>query len=83
MEQIVDLYNEDLACNTDRLERDGDGVGDGRNANQLEIDLAELIEQIQTVAAEQVTYMVDCAKADALDLIGETREAFKLRDRYG
>ena len=31
---------------------------------------------------EQVAYMVDMAKAEALDLLGEPRQAFELGDRY-
>ena len=30
----------------------------------------------------QVAYIVDMAKADALDLLGETRQAFELVDRH-
>lgn len=33
-------------------------------------------------AMEQVAYMVDMAKSDALDLLGETRQAFELVDRH-
>ena len=31
---------------------------------------------------QETAYMVDMAKADALDLLGETRQAFKLVDRH-
>ena len=50
--------------------------------HQLTIDLAGLIESVQEVAEEQVAYMVDMAKADALDLLGETRQAFELVERH-
>ena len=33
-------------------------------------------------AKGRVAYMVDMAKADALDLLGETRQAFELVDRH-
>ena len=33
-------------------------------------------------ARKQVAYMVDMAKADALDLLGETRQAWELVDRH-
>ena len=33
-------------------------------------------------AREQVAFLVDMAKADALDLLGETRQAFELVDRH-
>jgi len=48
----------------------------------LTIDLAGLIGNVQGAAREQVAYMVDKAKADALDLLGETRQAFELVDRH-
>ncbi len=41
-----------------------------------------MIENVHGTAREQVAYMVDMAKADALDLLGETRLAFELVDRY-
>ena len=40
------------------------------------------IESVQGFAKEQVAYMVDMAKADALELLGETRQAFELVDRH-
>ena len=47
-------------------------------------DLApvELIENAPGAAREQVGYRVDLAKAEALDLLGETRQAFELVDRH-
>jgi hypothetical protein len=44
--------------------------------------LAGLIENVQVAAQAQVAYLVDMAKAEALDLLGETRQAFKLVDRH-
>ena len=47
-----------------------------------DIRLAGLIENVQGAAREQVAYMVDMAKADALDLLGETRQSFEFVDRH-
>ncbi len=55
---------------------------EGQDETPLTIDVAGLIESVQGVAKEQVAYMVDMAKADALDLLGETRQAFELVDRH-
>jgi hypothetical protein len=41
-----------------------------------------LIENVQGVARKQVAYMVDMAKVDALDLLGETRQALELVDQH-
>ena len=48
----------------------------------LTVDLAGLVENVRGAAREQVAYMVDMAKSDALDLLGETRQAFELVDRH-
>lgn len=55
---------------------------DGQQASPLTIDIAGLIESAQELAKEPVAYLVDMAKADALDLLGETRLALKLVDRH-
>ena len=57
-------------------------MGDGQQSSPLTIDLAGLIENVQGAAREQVAYMVDMAKSDALDLLGETRQAYELVDRH-
>ena len=41
-----------------------------------------VIEDVQGAAREQVAYMVDMAKADALDLLGESGQAWELVERY-
>jgi len=77
-EKTVDIYNDALAGDIERLER----LLGGQDESPLTIDLAGLIENVQGAAMEQVAYMVDMAKADALDLLGETRQAFELVDRH-
>ena len=54
----------------------------GRGHLPLTIDLAGLIENAQGAVTKQVAYMVDMAKADALDLLGENRQALELVDRH-
>ena len=82
VEKLVDIYNEALAWDIERLERLLIGAGDGQNESPLTIDLADLIEKVQNAAQEQVAYLVDMAKSDALDLLGETHQAWKLVDRH-
>ena len=41
------------------------------------LDLPGLIENLQGAARAQVDYLVDMAKSDALDLLGETRQAWE------
>ena len=57
-------------------------TGDGQDESPLTTDLAGLIESVQGAAFQQVACVVDMAKADALDLLGETRQAFELVDRH-
>ena len=54
---------------------------DGEDRSPLTIDLAGLIENVHGATREHVAYLVDMAKAEALDLLGETRQAFELVDR--
>ena len=82
VEKLVNIYNEALAGDIERSERLLIEPGEGQNQSPLTIDLAGLVETVQGSAKEQVAYLVDMAKADALDLLGETRQAFELVDRH-
>jgi len=79
--KTVDIYNKDLAGSIERVERLLNETGDGQDVPPLTIDLSELVENVQSAAKEQVAYMVDMAKADALDLLGENRQALELVER--
>ena len=81
VEKTVDIYNHDLAVDIERLERLLIETGGGEPESPLPIDLAVLTEKIQNAAKAQVAYMVDMAKAEVLDLLGETRQAFELVDQ--
>jgi len=82
-EQLVDIYNEALAGDIERLGRLLIETGDEQDESPLTIDLAGLIEDIQGAAArEQVAYMVDMAKSEALDLLSENRQEWELVDRH-
>ena len=78
VEKLVNIYNEALAGDIERSERLLMETGDGQDESPLTIDLAGLVETVQGSAREQVAFLVDMAKADALDLLGETRQAFEL-----
>ena len=82
VEKTVDIYNDALAGDIERLESLLNDTGDGQGEIPLTIDLAVLLESVHRSAREQVVYMVDMAKADALDLLGESRQAFELVDRH-
>ena len=82
MAKLVGNYNEDLADGIERGEKLLGETRDGHQPSRLTIELAELIESVQGAAKEQVAYLVDMAKADALDLLGENRQALELVDRH-
>jgi len=82
MEKTVGIYNDSLAGEIERLECLLNETGHRQDESPLSIDLAGLIENVQVAAQAQVAYLVDMAKAEALDLLGETRQAFKLVDRH-
>ena len=82
LEKLVGIYNEALAEDIERLERMISETGDRQDESPPTINLAGLLENAQGSAKEQVSYMVDMAKAEALDLLGEPRQAFELVDRY-
>jgi len=82
VEKLVANYNEDLADSIERVEKLLGETRDGHQPSPLTIELAELIESVQGASKEQVSYLVDMAKADALDVLGETRQALELVDRH-
>ncbi len=49
---------------------------------ELTIDLEGLTKGGQDIVRDQVSYMVDMAKADALDVLGENQQAIELVDRH-
>ena len=81
VEKSFDTYNEALAADIERLERLLIETGDGQDESPLMIDLAGLTENVQGAAGEQVAYLVDMAKSDALELLGERMAALELVDR--
>ena len=81
VEKTVDVYNEALA---EEIERRDSLLheNDGQQSSPLTIDQADLAEKIDGRSTGQITYLVDMAKADALELLGETRQAWSLVDRH-
>ena len=82
IEKLVGNYNEDLADSIERVEKLLRETRDEHRRSRLTIDMTELIESVQIAAKDQVSYLVDMAKADALEVLGETRQALELVDRH-
>ncbi len=82
VEKLVGIYNEALARDLEQLEKLLMETGGDPDESPLTLDLAGLIESVQGAAKAQIAYMVDMAKADALDLFGKTRQAFESVGRH-
>ena len=82
VEKTVGIYNDALAGDIERLAKLLNETGDGQDQSPLTIDLAGLVENVEGSARAQVAYFVDMAKAEALDLLGETRQGWELVDRH-
>ena len=76
VEKTVAIYNENVANVIERMERLSDDPGDGRQVSPRIVDLAVLAGDAQESAKEQLAYLVDMAKADALEILGEHRQSF-------
>lgn len=73
VEKTVGIYNEHLAEEIECQE----GL-----LNETRVDLGGLLENVQGANDKQVVYLLDMAKADALEMLGEARQAFELVDRH-
>ena len=82
VEKAVDIYSDSLAAEPDYLARLVVETKDGQDEPPLTIDPAALIEGVEGAALEQVAYLVDMAKANALDILGEPENAVKMLERY-
>ena len=82
VEKTVDIYNDQMAEDMERLERLLSETGDGQDESPLTIDRTGLVEAVREAVADQVAYMVDMAKVEAPDMPGETRQACELVDRH-
>ena len=82
MEKTVGIYNEDLAGSIERADRLLAEGRDGQGDSPLTLDTAVLNQKIEKPAISLGTYLVDMAKAEALDILGENRQAIELVERH-
>ncbi|MFQ6026543.1 MAG: hypothetical protein ACE5Q6_03390 [Dehalococcoidia bacterium] len=54
----------------------------GKLSEPFSLDLSPLEKLAGKVTAHQVTYLMDMAKVEALDTMGENRKAVELLDRH-
>ena len=77
-EKLVNAYNRNLAADLDLLDRAVDGIDGQETENRRTIDRTHLHGRSQGAATDQAVYLVDMARAEALDAIGETERAAQL-----
>ncbi len=82
IERLVDLYNRDLAEGLDHLmailpERDSQ-----KSIEPFSLDVSTLDGLTEKPAKQDATYLVDMAKVEALDTMGEKEKAVAILDRY-
>ena len=82
IERLVDLYNQDLAEGLDHLIAllpEGDSQ---KSVEPFSLDLSPLDKLAEKPAAHEVAYLVDMARVEALDTMGENQKAVELLDRH-
>ncbi len=80
-DKLINIYNESLATGIDEARR---ALNDGpeEQKSSLTIDVVELTKRTCEPAKDQMAYLVDMAKAEALDLMGEAGKGLTLVERY-
>ena len=78
---MVDIYNEALAGDIEGLAKTLSETGGVQDESPPTMEVAELIEDGQVAAREQVAYMLDLAKPDALETLGEDKKPYALVER--
>jgi hypothetical protein len=81
-EKLVDLYNGNLAAGLELLDSAVDGPDVQESEYHQTINLSVLRRRTEGAASSQAAYLVDMAKAEALDSMGEMGAAAALVDRH-
>ena len=81
-ERLVDLYNRDLADGLDNLMALLPNGDSEKSVEPFSLDWSTLGKLIEKPAAHETAYLVDMAKVEALDTMGENRKAVELLDRH-
>ncbi|MFQ6029982.1 MAG: hypothetical protein ACE5Q6_21115, partial [Dehalococcoidia bacterium] len=81
-ERLVELYNENLAEGLDRLATMLPEGEPGESNEPFSLDAEGLEKLSGKPVSHQVTYLVDMAKVEALDTMGENRKAAELLDQH-
>ena len=82
IQRLVDLYNQHLAVGLDRLIAilpEGDSQ---KSIEPFRLNVSTLDGLTERPAKHEAAYLVDMAKVEALDTMGENQKAVELLDRH-
>ena len=81
-EKLVNTYNRDMAADLELLDLAVAGGNAQGSETRHTIDLSNLHGKTQEASTYQAAYLVDMAKAEALDMMGETEKAVQVVDKH-
>ena len=79
---MVDLYNRDLAEGLDHLIALLPKGDSQKSIEPFNLDVSTLDGLTEKPAKHEAAYLVDMAKVEALDTMGENRKAVELLERH-
>jgi len=82
IERLVDLYDRDMAEGLDRLIALLPKGDSQKTVESFSLDVSDLDELTEKPAKHETAYLVDMAKVDALDRMGENQKAVAILDRH-
>ena len=82
IDKSADLYNRNLAEGLDRLATRVPESGSQKTDEPFYLDASTLKKLAGNPAKYQTAYLVDMARVEALDTMGENRKAVELLDRH-
>ncbi len=82
IERLVDLYNRDLAEGLDRLMALMPEEDSQKSVEPFSLDVSTLDALTEKPAKHEAAYLVDMAKVEALDTMGEKEKAVAILDRH-
>lgn len=81
-EKLVNAYNWGLAAELELLDNEAEDRIAKESKSKHTTDLSNLSGRSQIATANQAAYLVDMAKAEALDAMGEREKATRLVDQH-
>ena len=81
IERLVELYNRSIAQGLDYVAATVPRDDSQKVDEPFEVCLSALTELAEQPAKHRIAYLVDMAKVEALDTMGENRQAVELLDR--